>query len=109
MRPRRKGAGRDRRGALLYAAPALVDGRLPGGVPPRGADLQRRTLGGLVSYFTTEVGELNATVSIWEYESFEEQQRRRAALAAEPAWREYLRKIRPMISAMSNRLMNRAV
>ena len=74
-----------------------------------GLDLQRRTLGGLVGYFTTEVGELNAVVSLWEYQSFEDRQRRRAALAAEPAWQDYLKKVRPMISSMSNRLMVRAV
>ncbi len=74
-----------------------------------GLELQRRILGGLLGYFTTEVGELNAIVSLWEYPSFEERQRRRAALAAEPAWQAYLRGVRPMIATMSNRLMLRAV
>ena len=74
-----------------------------------GQELQTRILGGLVGYFATEVGELNAVVSIWEYPSFEERQKRRALLASEPGWQEYLRQVRPMIQSMSNRLMTRAL
>jgi hypothetical protein len=74
-----------------------------------GLEIQRQTLGGLIGYFTIEVGELNAIVSLWEYPSFEDRLRRREALAADPAWQRYLRQVRPMISSMSNRLMNRAV
>jgi hypothetical protein len=74
-----------------------------------GLEIQRQTLGGLVGYFTTEVGELNAIVSLWEYPSFEERRRRRDALAANPAWQRYLEQVRPMIRSMNNRLLNRAV
>jgi hypothetical protein len=74
-----------------------------------GLEIQQRTLGGLIGYFTTEVGELNAIVSLWEYASFDERLRRREALAADPAWQRYLTQVRPMISSMTNRLMNRAV
>jgi hypothetical protein len=74
-----------------------------------GLELQRGILGGLIGYFTTEVGELNAIVSLWEYDSFEERQKRRAALAADPGWQNYLKQVRPMISSMSNRLLNRAL
>ena len=74
-----------------------------------GLEIQREALGGLLGYFTTEVGELNAIVSLWQYESFEDRQRRRAALAANPAWQNYLTQVRPMIQSMSNRLMLRAV
>jgi hypothetical protein len=71
-----------------------------------GMELQTRILGGLVGYYATEVGELNAIVSIWRYESFEERMRRRAELAAESGWQSYLAEVRPMIKSMSNRLMN---
>jgi hypothetical protein len=74
-----------------------------------GLEVQKETLGGLVGYFTTEVGELNAIVSLWAYDSFEERQKRRAALAAKPAWQNYLTQVRPMISSMSNRLLNKVV
>lgn len=74
-----------------------------------GKELQLNILGGLIGYFTTEIGELNAVVSLWEYESFEERQRRRALLAGEPGWRTYLEKVRPMLSTMNNRLLVRAI
>ncbi len=68
-------------------------------------DLQRRILGHLLGYFTTEIGELNALVHLWGYDSFEERARRRALLGAEPAWQEYLVRIRPMLHSMTNRLL----
>ncbi|KPQ05402.1 MAG: NIPSNAP protein [Rhodobacteraceae bacterium HLUCCA12] len=74
-----------------------------------GYALQSEILGGLQGYFTTEVGQLNAIVSLWEYESFESRQERRARLASEPGWQDYLEKVRPMIAQMSNRLMLRAI
>ncbi len=74
-----------------------------------GLHLQRDVLGGLLGYFTTEVGELNAIVSLWEYDSFEERQRRRLRLAQSSQWREYLKKVRPMIKTMNNRLLTRVV
>ena len=74
-----------------------------------GLEAQRATLGGLIGYFTTEVGELNAIVSLWQYDSFEERQRRRADLASQPGWQAYLKQVRPMISSMSNRLLNRTI
>lgn len=70
-----------------------------------GLKLQSEILGGLSGYFTTEIGELNAIVSLWRYDSFEERQRRRAALAKEPQWTAYLDKVRPMIKSMTNRLL----
>lgn len=74
-----------------------------------GLDLQRNILGGLLGYFVTEVGELNAIVSLWEYPSFEERHRRRADLARSPQWQGYLTKVRPMIKSMNNRIMTRVV
>ena len=68
-------------------------------------DLQTKTLGRLLGYFVTEIGELNAVVHLWGYDSFEERARRRAALAGEPLWQDYLVKIRPMLKSMNNRLL----
>lgn len=74
-----------------------------------GEKLQTEILGGLLGYFTVEIGQLNAIISLWEYQSFEDRQARRARLAAEPGWHEYLAKVRPMIAQMNNRLMLRAI
>lgn len=68
-------------------------------------DVQRRILGNLLGYFTTEVGELNALVQLWGFDSFEERSRRRTLLGTEPSWQEYLKNIRPMLQSMKNRLL----
>jgi hypothetical protein len=75
----------------------------------RGLDVQTRTLGGLLGYFTGEIGELNTVYSLWQYDSLDERQRRRAELAKEPEWQEYLALVRPMIASMTNRVMLRAL
>jgi hypothetical protein len=68
-------------------------------------DLQKKILGNIIGYFTMEVGELNALVHLWGYDSFEERLRRRALLIVEPLWQDYLTQIRPMLKTMNNRLM----
>ena len=50
-----------------------------------------------LAYWTTEVGELNQAVHLWEYEDFAERTRVRAALAADPAWQQFLSQIRPCL------------
>ena len=70
-----------------------------------GQKIQTDTLGGLIGYFASEVGELNVIVSLWRYDSFEDRQKRRAKLAAQPLWQEYLRQVRPMIRSMENSLL----
>jgi len=68
-------------------------------------ELQQRVLGRLLGFFTTEIGELNALVHLWGYDSFEERLRRRTLLAADPLWQAYLGRIRPMLQSMNNRLL----
>lgn len=70
-----------------------------------GLQIQRDTLGDLVGYFTTEIGELNRIVQIWRFPSFEERQRRRAQLSAMPEWRALLGKIGPLIVAQQSELL----
>lgn len=74
-----------------------------------GQEVQTRTLGGLMGYFVTEVGELNAIVSLWKYTSFEDRAARRAQLAADPQWQAYLEEVRPMLKTMNNRLMTQVL
>lgn len=68
-------------------------------------ELQARHLGSLKGYFATEIGELNAIISLWSYPSIEARQERRAALAEEPVWQAFLNKVRPMLRSMENRLL----
>jgi hypothetical protein len=70
-----------------------------------GMALQIRHLGNLIGYFISEIGTLNQLIFLWGYESFPERGRRRAALAAEPQWENYLAKVRPMLQSMENRLL----
>ena len=67
--------------------------------------MQFETLQGFLAYFSSEVGELNAVVSLWSYPSFEARLERRATLAKTPVWQEFLREVRPMLQRMENRLL----
>jgi hypothetical protein len=52
----------------------------------------------LAGYWTTEIGELNQVVHIWEYENFDHRTRVRAALAKDKAWNtKFLARARPVI------------
>jgi NIPSNAP len=70
-----------------------------------GLEIQKRTLGNLIGYFVTEVGPLSTVVHLWAYDSMEERTKRRAALAADPAWQAYLGKMQPLVTAMENRIL----
>ena len=74
-----------------------------------GLAIQREILGQMVGNYATEVGPaVNQVVHQWAYESFEDPQRRRARLAADPGWQSYLQKIRPMLVEQCNRIMRPA-
>jgi hypothetical protein len=74
-----------------------------------GLAIQREILGQMVGYYSTEVGPaVNQVVHLWAYDSFEERERRRARLAADPAWQTYVQKMRPMLIAQTNRLLKPA-
>jgi hypothetical protein len=68
-------------------------------------DLQKRILGNLLGYFVTEIGPLNETVHLWGYDSLDDRARRRAALMAEPEWRDFLVDILPMLEVQETRIL----
>jgi hypothetical protein len=68
-------------------------------------DLQKRILGNLIGYFTTEIGGLSKLVHHWGYASFEERAERRTLLAREPQWQAYLEACTPLIQKMENRIL----
>jgi hypothetical protein len=57
-----------------------------------GLPLQRKYLGEPVMFSTTEIGPLNQVVHLWKYESQADREQRREAMAADPAWGEYLQR-----------------
>jgi hypothetical protein len=56
-----------------------------------GLPVQKRVLGRLVGFFTTELGPLNQVIHVWAYESLADREQRRAALLQEPEWQAYLK------------------
>jgi NIPSNAP len=56
-----------------------------------GLPVQQKHLGGLVGFFTGEIGTLNQIVHLWKYESLADREARRAAMAKDPAWQSYLK------------------
>lgn len=61
-----------------------------------GLAVQRRQLGNLVGYYTTDMGELNLVVHQWAYENYTDREQRRAKLYADPDWMAYLGKSREL-------------
>jgi len=52
--------------------------------------LQQKYLGRCLGWYTTVEGELNRVVHMWGYESQGDREARRKAMAADPAWGDYL-------------------
>ena len=57
-----------------------------------GLEVQRRHLGAPLGYYTTEVGDVNEVVHIWQYADAADRERRRAALESDPQWLAYRRR-----------------
>jgi NIPSNAP len=72
---------------------------------PRGLEIQKRILGNLIGYFHTEIGELNQIVHLWGYDSLAERERRRALLAADREWQDYLAQSPDIIVRMESRIL----
>lgn len=70
-----------------------------------GIEIQKRILGNMVGYFSTEVGPLNQIIHMWGYDSFDDRMKRRAALGADPGWQAYIAKILPLILRQENKIL----
>lgn len=70
-----------------------------------GLSIQKRILGNLIGYFTTEIGNVNQIVHMWGYESLDERARRRAQLVADEGWKAYLAKNLPLIQNMETKIL----
>ena len=69
--------------------------------------LQKQYLGNCLGWYTTVEGALNTVVHLWGYDSQADREARRNALAAEPAWGDYLAEAgrRDLLVAMENRIL----
>jgi hypothetical protein len=66
---------------------------------------EKEHLGHLIGYFSTEVGNVNEIVHIWGYADLADRTKRRAAMAADPAWQAYLQKSREFMKTMNNKIL----
>jgi len=53
--------------------------------------VQLKYLGKPLAFLTAETGELNTMIHLWAYESAADREQRRAAMAADPDWKIYLK------------------
>ena len=86
----------------------VYTGKLPDVVrlyAEEGTAIQQRILGRLIGAFTVDIGDLSSIVQLWGYDSFAERERRRAELQAEPAWKEFLTRLTPMLHTQHNRIL----
>jgi len=58
--------------------------------------LQKKYLGHLLGFFTSEIGPLNQVVHLWAFESLAERERRRREMEQDPAWPLYLKALREL-------------
>jgi hypothetical protein len=57
-----------------------------------GLAAQTRHIGPPVAYLYAESGDLNTIVHIWAYDSAADREQKRAKMAADPEWQNYLKK-----------------
>ena len=69
--------------------------------------IQRKYLERCLGWYTTVEGALNTVVHLWGYEDQADRERRRNAMAADPAWQSYLRKAgeKGLLVSMENRIV----
>jgi hypothetical protein len=69
--------------------------------------LQLKYLENCLGWYTTVEGELNTVVHLWGYADQGDRERRRLAMAADPAWGEYLAEAgaRGLLIQMQNRIV----
>jgi hypothetical protein len=70
-----------------------------------GLPVQKRILGNLLGFFTSDIGELNQVVQLWGYDTYAERERRRAILAQDADWLAYLKGAPQVIVRQENRIL----
>jgi hypothetical protein len=70
-----------------------------------GLELQKRVLGNLLGYFTTDSGMLNQVVHLWGYASLDDRLARRASLAANSEWQRFLAEIMSSLVSQQSQIL----
>ncbi|HEY8609711.1 MAG TPA: NIPSNAP family protein [Roseomonas sp.] len=89
----------------IYTLQAGQAGAYIAAYEAEGMAIQKPILGRMLGYYTTEFGPLNQVVHMWAYEDLAERTERRARLLADPAWKAYAAKVRPMVLTQENKLL----
>jgi hypothetical protein len=58
-----------------------------------------------VGWYQSDIGGLNQILHLWGYKDAADRAARRAAMAADPAWGEYLKLSTPLLARMENQLL----
>jgi NIPSNAP len=70
-----------------------------------GTAIQQEHLGNLIGAFTVDVGDVSSIVHLWGYESYAERERRRPLLQADERWKDFLKRLQPMIHTQRTRIL----
>ncbi len=70
-----------------------------------GMQAQLRHLPHMLGYYYTEIGELNLVIHQWAYDDLNQRDKCRAAMSADPDWKAYLVKNRPLLVKQESRVM----
>jgi hypothetical protein len=72
-----------------------------------GYAIQTGHLGQPVGWYTSmDIGELNQVVHLWGYDDLADRAKRRGAMAADPKWRDYAKKIHPHIVTQTTKILS---
>lgn len=73
-----------------------------------GLKIQKRILGRMVGYYTSESGALNQIVHLWAYTDLNERAERRKRLMQDPGWLAYVAKMMPLLQNQESRFLTPA-
>ncbi|TMR97807.1 NIPSNAP family protein [Nonomuraea basaltis] len=73
-----------------------------------GRQPQTRHLGDPIGVYQTETGTLNTLVYLWGFSSWEDRDRRRAALMADPEFAAFRSQVRALVHSQQNRILTPA-
>ncbi|MDX1737723.1 MAG: NIPSNAP family protein [Alphaproteobacteria bacterium] len=74
-----------------------------------GYEVQKKYLVNLVGWYTSmDIGELHQVVHLWAYDDLADRAAKRAELAKDPAWGEYLKNALPCLQKMENKILSPA-
>ncbi|CAN7759817.1 NIPSNAP family protein [Caballeronia sp. LjRoot31] len=73
-----------------------------------GMAIQARHLPAMVGYYSSDIGTLNLIVHLWAFDDINQRVALRAQMVADPDWRDYLKKLMPLILHQESRMLRPA-